>query len=130
LGSGSDFAEGNNFGFGRIAQTGIGTALISDRQGRAFIRVGDGDRYRQLAAIDFAFAVKFIFVCHPGGQLEWANLRLSGRDGDLLAIEVITLLHLPVEIQFMMVLLKIEDKSLVGRREVRAAGCIKQPGKD
>ncbi|MNP21357.1 hypothetical protein D3C76_1139700 [compost metagenome] len=104
--------------------------MISHRQGRAFIRLRDGDRHRKLTAVDFAFAVKFIFVRHPGGQLEGTNLCLSGRNTDLLAVEVVPLFHLPVEIQFMLILLKIEDKSLVGRREIRAAGCIKQPGKD
>ena len=85
---------------------------------------------RQLAPVDFAFAVKFVFVGDASRQLEFADLRLSGGDADLLAIEVISLLHIPVESQFVLVLLKIEDESPIGRGEVRAAGCIKQPGKD
>ncbi len=119
------FTKGNHFGFGRVAETGIGTALISHRQRSAFIGLRDGNRHRQLAPVDFTFAVKFVFVRYPGGQLEWTYLRLSGRNADLLAIEVVTLFYLPVEIQVMLVLLKIEDKSLVGRREIRAAGRVK-----
>jgi hypothetical protein len=56
--------------------------------------------------------------------------RLPGQgNAHLLAIEVIALFHLPGEIEIVLVLLKIENKRLVGRNKVRTAGRVKQPGK-
>ncbi|MNV25689.1 hypothetical protein D3C71_1167940 [compost metagenome] len=81
-------------------------------------------------AVDFAFAVELIFVPLARRQLRLANRRIRRGETDLLAIQVVPVFDLPVQIQIVLVLLEVENKRLVGRDESRAAGRVKQSGKN
>ena len=125
MGSGFHLTQRNHFGFRRVTEPGVRTALVDHRQGRAFGRLGDGHRQVQLLAINLALAIKLIVMRLAERQLWRGDLRLLRSEFDLLAIEVIALFHLPVQLEFIFLLLEIKHKGLIGRNKTGPSGGVK-----
>jgi len=113
----------------RIAEARRRAALPGDGKRRRFVSRTHRHRQAEPLAIDFAGAKEFIFVTLAFWELERGDLRLCGRDADLLAIEVVALFDLPVERQVVLILLKIEGKGAICGNKLPGAGRVKQPGK-
>ena len=128
VGARQRIAERHDFGFRRIAETGIRASLISHGKSRAGGGVSQRDRHGQALAVNFAFTVKLVLMPLACRQRGGGKRRIGGRQLYLFTVKIVTIFDLPGQIKIVLILLKIEGKSLVSRNKVRTARGVEQAG--
>jgi hypothetical protein len=120
-------AERHDFGFRRIAETGIRAALIGHGKSRAFGGLSHRDRHGQALAVNFAFAVKLILMPFACRQRGVGKRRIGGRQLYLFTIKIVTILDLPGQIEIVLILLKIEGKAWSAGTKFERPGASNKP---
>lgn len=125
---GADGIQRNDPGFRRVAEAGLGAALIGDAEAGVGRRLLQRHLQIKLLLEDSDFAEELVLVAQTFRQGKGAERRLLRHQFDLLAIQVVAGADLPVQRYLAALLFEIEGEGLIDRHELAAAFRREQRG--